>query len=92
MDSVEKGDPSWGKVPKLGASSSSPSTHARMSGQKSSPPTEVPKASSSQSRSRSAAKAKGSSGRVIEQSLAIMPITVWNPPVQSVKAPSSRSE
>ena len=47
LDSVEKDGPAWGKVPKLGASSSSPSTHARMSGQKFSPPAEVPKASSS---------------------------------------------
>ena len=27
LDSVEKDRPAWGKVPKLGASSSSPSTH-----------------------------------------------------------------
>ena len=92
LDSVEKGDPAWGKVPKLGASSSSPSTHARMPGQKLSPPAEVPKASSSQSRSGYATKAKGSSRRVVEQPLAAMPITVWNPPAQSVKPPSSRSE
>ena len=92
LDSVEKGDPTWGKIPKLGASSSSPSTYARMPGKKLSPPAEVLKASSSQSRSRSVAKAKGSSERVVEQLLAVMPITVWNPPAQSVKPPSSRSE
>ena len=80
LDSVEKGDPAWGKVPKLRASSSSPSTHARMPGKKLSPPVEVPKSSSSQSYSRSTAKAKGSSGRVVEQPLAVMPIIVWNPP------------
>ena len=66
LDFVEKGDPAWVKVPKLGASSSSLSTHPRMSGQKLSTPVEVPKASSSQSRSGSAAKAKGSSRRVVE--------------------------
>ena len=32
LDSVEKNRPAWGKVPKLGASSSSPSTHVRVSG------------------------------------------------------------
>ena len=32
MDSVEKDSPAWGKVPKLGASSSSLSTHARIPG------------------------------------------------------------
>ena len=36
-DSVEKDRPAWGKVPKFGASSSSPSTHARIPGQVLSP-------------------------------------------------------
>ena len=79
-DSVEKDRPTWGKAPKLGASSSSPSTHVRISGQVLSPPIEVPKAPSSQHHSGSAAKAKGSSGRAVEQPLEVMPITVWNPP------------
>ena len=57
-----------------------------------SPPAEVPKALSSQPRSGSTAKAKDSSGRAAEQLLEVMPITVWNPPVQSVKPPSSRAE
>ena len=92
LDSVEKDQPVWGKFPKLGASSSSPSTHVRASGQMLSPPAEVLKASSSQSHSTSTAKAKSFSGRALEQPLAIMPITVWNPPTQSVKPPSSRSE
>ena len=42
--------------------------------------------------SGSAAKVKGSSGRAAEQPLAVMPITVWNPPKQSVKPPSSKTE
>ena len=92
LDSVKKDQPAWGKVLKLGASYSSPSTHIRISGKMLSPPVEVLKASSSQSRSGSAAKAKGSSWRAVEQLLAVMPITVWNPPAQSVKPPSSRSE
>ena len=91
-DSVEKDGPAWGKVPKLGASSSSPSTHVRVSGQVLFPPAEVPKALSSHPRSGSAAKAKDSSGRVADQPLEVMPITVWNPPAQSVKPPSSRAE
>ena len=44
LDSVEKDCPDWGKVPKLGASSFSLSTHARISGQVFLPPAEVPKA------------------------------------------------
>ena len=79
-DSVEKDRPAWGKVPKLGASSSSPSTHIRVPGQVLSPSDEVPKALSSQPHSGSAAKVKDSPGRVAEQPLEVMPITVWNPP------------
>ena len=91
-DSIEKDRLAWGKVPKLGASSSSPSTHVRVSGQVLSPLDEVPKALSSQPRSGSTAKAKDSSGRADEQPLEVMPITVWNPPAQSVKPPSSGAE
>ena len=91
-DSVEKDHPTWGKVPKLGASSSSPSTPVRTSGHILPPPAEVPKAPSSQSHFEYVAKAKGSFGRAVEQPLAVMPVTVWNPPVQSVKPPSSRSD
>ena len=80
LDSVEKDHPAWGKVPKLGASSSSPSTHVRISGQVLSPSAEIPKALSSQPRSGSIAKAKDSSGRTAEQPLEVMPLTVWNPP------------
>ena len=42
-DFVEKDRPAWGKVLKLGAVSSSPSTHVRVPGQVLSPPAEVPK-------------------------------------------------
>ena len=31
-------------------------------------------------------------GRAVEELLEVMPITVWNPPTQSVKPPSSRAE
>ena len=41
LDSVEKDFPAWGKVPKLGAFSSSPSTHVRILGQVFSSSTEV---------------------------------------------------
>ena len=91
-DSVEKDRPTWGKVPKLGASSSSPSTHVQIPGQVLSPPVEVPKALSSQPRFGSAAKVKDSFGRAVEHPLEVMPITVWNPPAQSVEPPSSRAE
>ena len=74
------------------ASSSSPSTHVRKPKQALSPPAEVPKVLSSQPRSGSTAKAKGPSGRAVEQPLAVMPITVWNPPAKNVRPPSPRAE
>ena len=55
-----------------------------------SPSAEVSKALSLQPRSGLAAKVKDSSGRAAEQPLEVMPITVWNPPVQSVKPPLKR--
>ena len=56
------------------------------------PPAEAPKVLSSQPRSGSAVKEKGPSGRAAGQLLAVMPITVWNPPVKSVRPPSLRVE
>ena len=47
---------------------------------------------SSQPRSGSAVKAKGPLGGAVEQPLAVMPITFWNPPTKSVKSPSPRAE
>ena len=92
LDSVGKGRPALVNVLKLGASSSSPSTHVGKPEQALSPPAEVPKVLSSQPRSGSAAKAKGLSGKAVEQPLAIMPITVWNPPAKSVRPLSLKEE
>ena len=92
LDSLEKGRPAWGKVPRLGTSSSSPSTHVRVQGQVLSHPDEVPRAPSSQLRSGSAAKAKESSERAAEPPLEVMPITVWSPSAQSAEPPPSRAE
>ena len=80
LDSLEKGRLAWGKVPRLGTFSSSPSTHTRMQGRVSLPPPEVPKTPSSQLRSGSASKAKDSPGKAAEPPLKVMPITVWSPP------------
>ena len=92
LDSLEKGHPAWGKTLRLGMSSSSPSAHVRAQGQVLPPPDEVPRALSSQFHSGSAAKAKDSSGRVAEPPLEVMPITVWNPPMQSSEPPPSVAE
>ena len=92
LDSLEKGHPAWGKIPRLGTSSSSPSTHVRVQGQVLPPPTEVPRSPSSHLRYGSTAKAKDSSGRAAEPPLEVMPITVLSPPTQSVEPPPSIAE
>ena len=92
LDSVERGRSALVKVPKSRASSSSPSTHVRKPKQALSPPAEAPKVLSSHPRSGSVAKVKGPSGGAVEQPLAIMPISVWNPLAKSVKPPSPRAE
>ena len=89
LDSVKKDCPAWGKVPKLGASSSSPSTHVRISGQVLLPPAEIPKALSPV---LALLQRQKTPRRTAEQPLEVMPNTVWNPPAQSVKPPSSREK
>ena len=66
LDSVKKDRPALVKVPKLGASSSSPSTHVWKPEQALSPPAEVLKVLSSQPRPGFAAKAKGPLGKAVE--------------------------
>ena len=79
QDSLKKSHPTWGKAPRLGTSSSSPSAHVRVQGQVLPSPAEVPRAPSSQSCSASAPKAKDSSGRAAEPPFEVMPISVWSP-------------
>ena len=92
LDSLEKGHPAWGKTPRLGTSSSSPSAHLLVQGQVLPRPAKVPRSPSSQLRSSSAVKAKDSSGRAAEPPLEVMPITVWSPPAQSAEPPPSIAE
>ena len=66
LDSLGKGHSAWGKVPRLGTSSSSPFAHVRVQGKILPPPTEVPRETSSQLRSASPAKAKDSLGKATE--------------------------
>ena len=87
LDSLERGHPAWGKAPKLGTPSSSPSAHVRVQRQVLPPPVEVQRAPSSQPRSASAAKAKDSSGKTVEPLLEVMPISVWSPPALSAEPP-----
>ena len=89
---VEKGRPALAKVPRLGASSSSPSTLAQNPERAQSPVAEAPIVLSSQPPSKSASKAKNLLGGSTEQPLAVVPITVWNPPMESVRSPPRRAE
>ena len=53
---------------------------------------EAPTVASSSPPSKSVAEAKSLLGGAVEQPLAVMPITVWNPPSDSVKSPPRRVE
>ena len=90
--SAEKDRPVLAKVPKLGVSSSSPSAPIRKPERAQLPPAEAPTVSSLQPHSRSAVEAKSLLGGAVEQPLAVMPLTVWNPPTKSVRSPSRRAE
>ena len=90
--SAEKDRSVLAKVPKLGASSSSPSAPIRKPERAQSPPVEAPTVSSSQPHSKSVAKEKSLLGGAVEQPLAVMPLTVWNPPAKNVRSPSRRAE
>ena len=93
--SVKRKTPSSAKKDRpaqLGESSSSSSIPVRKPEQALLPPAEVPIVLSSQPRSGSAAKEKGPSGKAVEQPLAIMPITVRNPPAKSIRLLSSKAE
>ena len=90
--SSEKDWPASAKVLKLGVPPSSPSTHVRESKPAPLPPSEAFIVLSSQPGSRSAAKAKSLLGGAVDQPLAVMPITVWNPPAKGVRSPPRRVE
>ena len=85
--SAEKDRPVLAKVPKLGASRTS---SVRRPERAQSPIAEVPM--SSPPPPKSAAKAKILLGGSDEQPLAVMPITVWNSPTESVKSPPRQAE
>ena len=86
--STEKDRPIPAKVQKLGAS---PTSSARELERALSPVTEAPLVLSSQPPSKPDAKAKNLLDAAVEQPLAVMPITVWNPPSESVRSPPRRA-
>ena len=82
--SSEKDRPVPAKVQKLGASPHSP---VREPERASSPLAEVPLVLASLPPSKPDVEAKSLSDVAVEQPLTVMPITVWNPPSDSVKSP-----
>ena len=87
--STEKDWPVSVKVQKLGAS---PPSSVREPKQALSPVAEAPMFMSSSPSSKPAAKAKNLLGEAVEQPLAVMPISVWNPPSESTRPPPRRVE
>ena len=77
------------KVQKLGAS---PPSSVREPERAPSPVAEAPVVMSSSPSSKPASKAKNLLGGAVEQPLAVMPITVWNPPSESARPPPRRVE
>ena len=86
-NSIEKDRPVPAKVQKVGASPASP---AREPERASSPLTEAPLALSSPPPSKTDLEVKSLLGAAAEQSLAAMPITIWNPPTDEIKSPPRR--
>ena len=87
--STEKDRPVSVKVQKLGASLPS---SVRELERAPSPVAEAPVVMSSSPSSKPTAKAKHLLGGAVEQSLVVMPITVWNPPLESARPPPRRVE
>ena len=87
--STEKDHPVSVKVQKVGASLSS---SARRPKRAQSHVAEAPMVMSSLPPSTPTVEAKSLLGGAVEQPLAAMPITVWNPPSESARSPPRRAE
>ena len=86
--STEKDRPVPAKVQKLGAS---PTSSAREPERAPSPMAEAPLVLSSPPPSKPDTEAKNLLGAAVEQPLAVMPITVSNPPLESARSPPRRA-
>ena len=86
--STEKDRPVPAKVQKLGAS---PTSSVRDPERASSPVAKAPIVLSSSPPSKPDVEAKNLLGAAVKQPLAVMPITVWNPPLESVRSPPRRA-
>ena len=86
--SSEKDRPIPAKVQKLGTS---PSSFSGEPERVSSPVAKAPLVLSSPPPSKPDVEAKSLFGATVEQPLAVMPITVWNPPSENAKSPPRRA-
>ena len=86
--STEKDRPVPAKVQKLGVSPTSP---VREPERESSPLAGAPMVLSPPPPSKPDVGAKSLLGAAVEQPLAVMPITVWNPPSENAKSPPRRA-
>ena len=87
--SAEKDRPVLAKAPKLGVS---PIFYVLRPERAQSLVAEASMAMSSPPPSKSAAEGKSLLGGAVEQPLAVMPITIWNPPSESARSPPRRAE
>ena len=87
-NSIEKHRPVLAKVQKLGAS---PTSSAREPERAPSPMAEAPMVLSSPPPFKPDVEAKSLLGAAVEQLLAVMPITAWNPPLESARSPPRRA-
>ena len=86
--STKKDRPIRAKVQKLWAS---PTSSTREPERAPSPVAEAPMVLSSPPPSKPDVEAKSLLGAAVEQPLAVMPITVWNPPLESARSPPRRA-
>ena len=85
---TEKDRPVSAKVQKLGAS---PTSSAREPERAPSPVVEAPVVLSSPPPSEPDRESKSLLGATVEQPLAVMPITIWNLPLESARSPPRRA-
>ena len=92
QDPPESSLPARGKISKLGVSDPRSHSQVQVRGQVLSSSTKVSKVAGVQRRSSSTTRVKGSSRKVTEPPLKVLPISVWSPSVQNALPPHSTRE
>ena len=93
QDPLESSLPARGKVPKVGVSDPRSRAQVQVRGKALSSSTEVSKVVGAQRRSSSVVGVKGSSRKVVEPPLKVLPIFVWSPSAQNaLPSPPTRGD